>query len=193
MHSRVFLIVALIGGCKLAKDTDHPAGKEIAIAPAAYGENARPPDKSCKFDQELTESIADAIPGGGVDSGATDRLTVTITRVQGAEVGWQGDINVIVEGQLSGVETRSFRFKRGAPPGIMGGKRGVCTGLKNVADILADDIAAWVAAGEEKESQTATASSDAPSERHEENALREETPPPTSEARDVALDEFLEE
>jgi len=190
MIRRLLPCLVLFASCKVFQDTEPPAakGQSISLAQASYGPNARPPAKECEFESELTEAIAKSVPGAKVESSADQQMSVTITRVQGADPSWQGEISVIVEGELAGTETRRFRFKRGAPGGVTGGMRGVCKGLENVAKLLADDIAEWVAAPQDDDEPT----SSAPAEHHEESSVRAEETPETSEARNVAMDEILE-
>lgn len=189
MQLRWLLSIVLLAGCNTPKATEQPTGNAPAIAllPASYGENARPPAKECKFDQALTRSIAKTVPGAKTESSADDQMKVVITRVQGADPNWQGDISVIVEGELSGAESRKFRFKRGAPPGVTGGMRGVCKGLETVADLLAEDIADWVVSAP----ASGGTRSGSPTEANEESSMAPEIAP--TEGRDVDLDEIVDE
>lgn len=189
MQGRALLLIALLSGCKLGKGTETPGNHPpIAVLPASYGENARPPAKECKFDSELTSAMVKTIPGAKADGSADAQLKVVITRVQGADPGWQGEMSVIVEGELSGAQTRKFRFKRGSPPGVTGGMRGVCKGLEKLANAIAEDIADWVT----EPTEDGRPSSNAPTEAHEEQSIQPQTGPEASEGRNVELDEILE-
>lgn len=188
MQGRALLLIALLSGCKLGKGTEAPGSHPpIAVLPASYGENARPPAKECKFDSELTSAIVDTVPGAKADGSADAQLKVVITRVQGADPSWQGEMSVIVEGELSGAETRKFRFKRGSPPGVTGGMRGVCKGLEKLAGLVAEDIAEWVT----EPTDGGRSNSNAPTEAHEDQSIQPQTAD-ESEARNVELDEILE-
>lgn len=190
MQGRALLLLALLPGCKLGSGTETPGNHPpIAVLPASYGENAHPPAKECKFDEELTASIAKTIPGGTLNGSADTQLKVIVTRVQGAEPSWQGEMSVIIEGELSGAEPRKFRLKRASPPGVAGGQRGVCNGLKRIASELAEDLADWVT---EDDAQGKSAKR-APTEANEASASQPSESADPSEGRNVALDEILEE
>lgn len=184
MRIRGLLPLALLVGCT-PKGTEQPGGDHpaISVLPISYGENARPPAGECKFDQALQRAITKNVPGAKANGSADREMKVIVTRVQGADPGWQGDISVIIEGEVSGAEPRKFRFKEGAPPGVMGGTRGVCKGLENVAQLLAEDLADWVVSAPADSRRSGS-----PTEANEESSMAPESP--TNEGRDVDLDEL---
>lgn len=192
MHRRSLLAIVLLVGCKPDRGSEVPA-IDLVVAPATYGENAHPPDKECKFDSELTTEITRAIPGAKTGATSSNELSVVVTRVQGAEPGWQGDITVNAEAKLSGAEPRTARFRQSVAPGVLGGKKGVCDGLERVARVLAEDIAEWVTAssGEEGEGETPKRRK-GPSEKHEARATSKPGGSSSNDARDIPIDDIVE-
>ena len=115
--------------------------------PVTYGENSNAPDatrEKCEFDEELTEAVAEAASEAKV--GKDRILTLKITRMRGAEPAWEGEISVIVEGELEhdGTMVGNFRVQRRALGGVGGGMPGVCKGLEDIAEEMAQDIATWL-------------------------------------------------
>lgn len=125
-----------------------PEAGAIAVAPASFGDNAHVSadvQKKCEVDETISKRVAEAV-GGSVGTGSDKEVHLTIVRVSGAELGWQGDIKVILEGELMehGMSTRTFRFTQGHPPGVLGGMGGICSGIDHAARLLGEDIDAWL-------------------------------------------------
>jgi hypothetical protein len=149
VRAPILVLLALLTGCDKGKTTE-PGSAELAVVPPTYGKNANIGEKAqhkCKFDRELGRAVAESVPGAAVTSGGGAKvLTLEITRVTGADPTWEGEMSVIVEGTLEkdGGEIGKFRLKRRAVGGITGGMKAVCTGLDDIAEQMAEDIAHWV-------------------------------------------------
>ncbi|MBC8071593.1 MAG: hypothetical protein IAG13_24925 [Deltaproteobacteria bacterium] len=140
------LLVATAMACDKGTVTPGSSGG-YRIVPASYGEHSNvsaAAREKCEFDEELTGQVADAIAGRKDGSGKV--LTMVITRVRGAEVAWEGEISVIVEGTLEsdGEQLGDFRVQRRGLGGVGGGMAGVCRGLDGIAETMAEDIAGWL-------------------------------------------------
>lgn len=125
-----------------------PKAGAVMVAPAEFGENAHVAadvQKKCEVDQTVSKRVAEAV-GGSVGTGSDKEIHLKIIRVSGAELGWQGDIQVIVEGELMehGMSTRTFRFTQGHPPGVLGGMGGICSGIDHAARQLGEDVQDWL-------------------------------------------------
>jgi hypothetical protein len=139
-------MLALAGECG---GTKTPGNVEVSVDAPEYTKDSHAPvhvrDK-CKFDQELASQIAKATPNADVAGGAGKRLSLKIIHVRGADPSAEGEISVIVEGELldGGAQIGTFKLRRSALHGVMGGMGGVCRGLDDIAVIMAEDIAAFI-------------------------------------------------
>lgn len=143
--------VALFG-CKPAGGSGVPGGKtDVTVMRAAYADDSDAPaevKRKCKFDEKVAEAVVDAAPGASLSSGSSSKvLSMDVVAVRGVDPTWQGDRSVIVRGRLEdgGVELGTFRIKRSAPGGVFSGMTGVCRGLDEIADIIGEDVAEWLA------------------------------------------------
>jgi hypothetical protein len=142
----LFLLATTMLACEKGTVTPGSSGG-YRIVPASYGEHSnvsKEAREKCEFDEELTGQVAEAIAGR--NDGGSKVLTMVITRVRGAEVAWEGEISVIVEGTLEsdGEQLGDFRVQRRALGGVSGGMAGVCRGLDGIAETMAEDIAGWL-------------------------------------------------
>lgn len=141
-------LVLSFATCGSPKKAKSPDGGAVSVALAEFSANAHVPadaQKKCKVDQALSDAVAKEV-GGTVGGSASKSILLTIVRVSGAEVSWQGDITIIAEGEVAdGGDTKPFRFSESAKPGVMGGMGGVCKGLNAAARLIGEDIAALMA------------------------------------------------
>ncbi len=149
MRRNILVVIGLVA-CGPSKKSTPPGEVELAVQSATYGNNAQVSAavvNKCKFEQVLAQKTAEAIPKAGVGTkGPTKTLALEIVRMKGADPSWQGDISVIVRGTLAdaGEPVGTFRLRRSAVGGVVGGMRGVCMGLEEVAETMGEDISAWV-------------------------------------------------
>ncbi len=144
----ILFTIALAFGCDKGGSTPPAEGGGVRVVAATYGPHSNASaeaQKKCEFDDELTQAVA--ATAAGVKDGEGKILTMSITRMRGAEPAWEGEISVIVEGELDahGETIGSFRLQRRALGGVGGGMAGVCKGLDDIAEHMAEDIAAWLA------------------------------------------------
>lgn len=152
-HTAVLLTAIFLGACTPAKKSTPPGAQiDVAVQKATYSDTAHASKEvvgKCKFELELATQVVEAIPGARVaESGNGKTLALEIVRMKGADPAWQGDISVIVRGTLAedGTTIGTFRLKRAAVGGVLGGMRGVCKGLGGVAEMMGEDISTWIAA-----------------------------------------------
>ncbi len=144
-----------MGGCKESKGTQAPGNPvNVAVQAVSYAEHANAPSevvKKCKFHEALIDAVVEQTPGASKTGGDTT-LTMEVVSMRGADPEWQGDISVIVRGELDGggVTMGTFRVKRTARGGVMGGMGAVCRGLEDIAEQMGEDIAAWLQKPEDK-------------------------------------------
>lgn len=147
MRSAAIALLVALGalGCRSRIPPTEAGG--YRIAPATYGASSNvsaEAQKKCRFENKLTTEVAEAAKGAKPGDGRG--LTLVVSRIRGAEAAWEGEILVIVEGELEahGDVIGSFRAQRRGLGGVSGGMRGVCRGLDNIAEDLAADIGAWL-------------------------------------------------
>jgi hypothetical protein len=139
-------ILGLAGECG---GTKNPGNAEVSVDTPEYtADSHAPPEVSgkCKFEHELASQITKASPKAAIGGTAGKRLTLKIIHVRGADETSDGEISVIVEGELldGGNAIGSFKLRRAAMHGVMGGMGGVCRGLDDIAAIMAEDIAIFI-------------------------------------------------
>jgi hypothetical protein len=129
--------------------TKNPGNAEVSVDPPDYTKDSHAPAEvrqKCRFEHELAAEIAKASPKAAVGGTGGKRLTMKIIHMRGADPSSEGDISVIVEGELidGGATIGSFKLRREARPGVMGGMGGICRGLDEIAAIMAADIAYFI-------------------------------------------------
>ncbi|MBK6923326.1 MAG: hypothetical protein IPH07_38415 [Deltaproteobacteria bacterium] len=144
--------IAVLGssGCEKSASSTPGQARGYTIEPADYGENANAPEKTrtrCKFEMRVSQELAEAIEARGTGDGADKRIALTVVRMDGAEPAWEGVMNVLVEGELvaHGDRTAGFSVRGSSRPGVGGGQSGVCAGLDDIAEQMAEAIVPWLA------------------------------------------------
>lgn len=146
--SILFCFAVLVAACDKGGKSSGPVDAGgLRIMPVTYAEHSNAPaetQKKCKFDDELAEAVAEVAAETKAGKGRV--LTLKVTRMRGAEPSWEGEISVIVEGELEhdGTMVGNFRVQRRALGGVGGGMPGVCNGLEDIAEEIAHDIALWL-------------------------------------------------
>ena len=139
-------ILGLAGECG---STKNPGQAEVSVDTPEYTQDSHAPAEvrtKCKFAHQLASQIEKTSPKAAVGGTASKRLSMKIIHVRGADPTSDGEISVIVEGVLldGGAEIGSFKLRRTALPGVMGGMGGICRGLDDIAAIMAEDIAGFI-------------------------------------------------
>jgi hypothetical protein len=143
----ILFIAVLVAACDKDGGSKGPVDAGgLRVMPATYAEHSNASEEArakCKFDSELTDEVAEVASEAKVGKGI---LSLKITRMRGAEPAWEGEISVIVEGELEqdGTMIGNFRLQRRALGGVGGGMAGVCNGLEDIAEEMAHDIATWL-------------------------------------------------
>jgi len=147
------LALAFSFGCDKSSGTNAPNEvRGYKLEPTVYGPNHGMDQhafEKCNFDKKLTSSVAGAIEaqGTGAKTGDGKTLRLIIEHVKGTEPDWAGDITVLINGVLHYHETddkHEFAAHGHAVGGISVGVGGVCKGLDEIADELADHIVEWM-------------------------------------------------
>jgi hypothetical protein len=144
-----WLFAAILGLAGECGGTTNPGNAEISVDTPEYTSDSHaPPDVvgKCRFEHELASAIAKASPKSAVGGTGSKRLAMKIIHMRGADPTSDGEISVIVEGELldGGTAIGSFKVRRTALPGVMGGMGAVCRGLDDIAAIMAEDIAIFI-------------------------------------------------
>jgi hypothetical protein len=147
----LLVVLALAPACKPAAGPAKPGSKlDVTVTHAAYADHSDTPadvKQKCKFDQKVAKEIVEFAPGASLSSGSSSKvLSMEVVTMRGIEPSYAGDRSVIVRGRLedNGVEVGSFRIKRSASGGVFSGLSGVCRSLDEIAEIMGEDIAAWL-------------------------------------------------
>lgn len=147
----LLLALALASACKPSAAPAKPGSKlDVTVTHAAYADHSDTPadvKQKCKFDQKVAKEIVEFAPGASLSSGSSSKvLSMEVVTMRGIEPSYTGDRTVIVRGRLedNGVEVGSFRIKRSASGGVFSGLSGVCRSLDEIAEIMGEDIAAWL-------------------------------------------------
>jgi hypothetical protein len=147
---RWLFAAAMLGLAGECGGTKTPAGDaELSVDTPEYTDDAHAPGdvrKKCKFEHDLASNVAEMTPKADVGGMAAKRLSMKIIHMRGADPSYGGAISVIVEGELTdgGTQVGTFKVRREAMPGVLGGMSGICRGLDDIAVIMAEDIADFI-------------------------------------------------
>lgn len=151
MRGLAILGLLAVIGCD--KQPPVPPGEDpidVAILVATYAENSDAPTEvkqKCKFHEKVSEAIVYSAPGSQLSTHSSDKvLELQIVTMHGVDPSSMGERTVIMTGDLKegGVSIGDFHIRREAPAGIMGGMPGVCSSLKEIADIVGEEVGAWL-------------------------------------------------
>ncbi len=151
---RGLTILGLLATVGCDKQPPVPPGQDpidVAVLVATYAENSDAPSdvkKKCKFHERVSKAIVYNAPGSKLSTHESDKvLALEIVTMHGVDPTSAGDRTVIVTGDLKegSASIGTFHIRREAPAGVMGGMSGVCSSLKEIADIMGEDVGAWLA------------------------------------------------
>lgn len=150
---RLFPVVAMLAlaACPPSKAPGGAGGGfAVTLPSAAYDDHSDVPSDvkaKCKFHEGLPKAIADVTPGATMLKGSSSRvLDLVISSMRGVDAAWEGETSVVVRGELreSGTLAGSFRIRYSASAGLMGGLRGKCQALAEIAELMAEEIGPWM-------------------------------------------------
>ena len=155
MHRLLLASSIALCACKPGAAADTPAtAVEVVVMPATYAAHSDAPadvvDK-CKFEQAVAQAIVENTPGSTFSTGTASKLLeLEIVSMRGVDPSWEGESRVIVRGKLvdSGQTVGTFRIKRSALGGVVGGMKGICKALGTIAGDMGEDVATWLRAPE---------------------------------------------
>ena len=156
---RGLAILGLLAAIGCDKQPPVPPGEDpinVAVLIATYAENSDAPTeikKKCKFHEKVSEAIVYNAPGSKLSTHESDKvLELEVVTMHGVDPTSAGERTVIMNGNLKegGVSIGTFKIRREAPAGVMSGMSGVCSSLKEIADIMGEDVGVWLKDPESK-------------------------------------------